>query len=199
MCHGHHQGSGDAFAAHVADAEKEFLVADEMVVKVATHHFGRVERTDYEAVVAQCGFFTFGQHVHLDFPCDIQLTINVFALQRGLLQLGDVLRGTLDNEGENQQTGQGQQQISPLHFYQRLIHLVVVIDDGDAPGTNGPWGIIIHRSFGMVFPVVERNHCDTPRSGCRVFNGAVINQVLDLLHILVLYLANRTKNQPAFS
>ena len=133
MHHGHHQGSRDAFPTHIANAKIQFLVTDKMVVKVTTDHFGGVKRADYITVVAQRDFITFGQHFHLDFPSDIQLTVNVFPLQIGLLQFGDIPGSTLDDESENQQTGQSQQQVSPPNFYQWFKYFIIVIDHSNSP------------------------------------------------------------------
>ena len=41
----HHQRGWHAFARHVADAEIQFLVADEEVVEVTAHSFGRCQRS----------------------------------------------------------------------------------------------------------------------------------------------------------
>ena len=154
--HPHNQCGRNPFATHIADAEIEFLVADEIVVQVAAYHLGGDERSTNVDIIAFSFRFGFRQHVHLDFSGDIQLAFNVFLFHVGPLEVADAFGGPMDDEGEDKQTRQSQQQVSPSHSYQRLKHFVVIIDNCNSPGFYVFGRTIKNVAFRIVFIVGKR-------------------------------------------
>ena len=74
---GHHQRCRHAFAGNVADAEEQFIVAQEEVKEVATDTLGRRQHAVnlYLVTMRECGE-RLRQHSHLNMVCNIQFTLN---------------------------------------------------------------------------------------------------------------------------
>ena len=74
--HCHHHGRWHTLTTDIADAEKQFLVANKIVKDIATHRTGRYQRsTDLYIVTLDLGRLVW-QHLHLDIAGNTQFTVD---------------------------------------------------------------------------------------------------------------------------
>ena len=107
---GHDDGRRHALAADVADAEEQFLVADEEVEQVAADLTGWCQRAkDVDVVAFREWWKLLGQHRLLNFPGYLQFAADALLLHVGTLQLHDVERGAVCDEDNQQESHQHQQ------------------------------------------------------------------------------------------
>lgn len=78
---------GHAFAGYIADAEEQFVVAQEEVIEVATDTFGRCQHAvNLYLVTMRKSRERLRQHGHLNMVCDIQFALNSSFRGGGFLQ-----------------------------------------------------------------------------------------------------------------
>ena len=140
--HAHHHRRRHTLAAHVADAEEELLVADEVVVEVAAHLACRHQRTiDTHVVVLQ---EVVGQHALLYLAGHEQLSGDTILLCIGLAQTLEVARGAPHDESKQDQTSYHQRQETPAYPGQLEKHILVVQCADQDPVRIAAHGMVVH-------------------------------------------------------
>ena len=85
---GHHQCCGYAFARHVANTEKEAIVADQEIKQVAANTLGRLHHTvDVDVATLRIRRELIGNHMHLNKRGGGHLTLEDGFLGRRALHL----------------------------------------------------------------------------------------------------------------
>ena len=134
--HGHNQRRRNAFAAHVTDAEEEFLVSHKEVVEVATHLLGRSDEAGYLGTVHAGKRLWY--HGTLNIVGHTELAPNVFLSQPGFAQSACVAHKPENQENHHGQCQQVQHGDVESHVVELTIDLVVVAHNGYNPVRVAP-------------------------------------------------------------
>ena len=136
----HHHRRRNTFPAHVANAEKQFFVANEKVEQIATHLSSRNQMSEnIEVATLWERWKLLGQHRLLDALRNAQLTADALLLHISLMQTHDAVHGAVDDDTNQQESRQHQQGNEQAHLPEFPVHLSVV-----AYKSHLPMGAFLH-------------------------------------------------------
>ena len=132
--HRHHDRRRHAFAAHVAHAEEQPVVADIEVKQVAAYLLGRDDlAVGVEVLVVGEWRETCRQHRHLNLTGDVQLVLHALVASRRFDETFVVPSGVPDNQHQHSQTQQHQQAYDTAYMIQVAEEFLLRDDDFDMP------------------------------------------------------------------
>ena len=200
---GHDDSRRDALAADVADAEEQLLVAQEVVIDVASHLACRFEHAEdlhvvrlglclptlpgagrTRSEVARQHFVLYGLGdakllVDQVLTC-LRLTKSLFAAHR-----------TMDDEAQQSEAQQHEEHQLEAHHVECAIHLVVVAHHGHLPVGLAPHvGEIDVGAFAGLL-AVEGDECRTSAMAQLAHRRAVAYQTHHLLHVVRIGMTRR--------
>ena len=131
MCDGHHHGGRYSLPTHVSDAEEQFPVPDEIIVKVTPNLLGRGQISlDGQVVLIQGGL---REHLFLNTPGNPEFTPDTGLFHVRFPEPLPVPGEAVDDEDDEDQAGQGHQENPPHHRAYRSEHFIPVRHARDDP------------------------------------------------------------------
>ena len=196
--HRHHHGGRNAFATHVTDDEKQFPVPDKIVVQVAAHLAGRFQGPVH-IHVGPVGErrISLRQHLHLDFPGDVEFGSQPRFLDPGLGQPLLVPDIAEKDEQQDEKARKQQHGIEQAQLPGRGIHLVIVVDGDNLPERSRRQGQDMDVGILPFIPDAESNGIESLDPGTP--DRRVIDKGDDPVHVCPhTMLQGRTCHKPPF-